>query len=355
MNETIEVCDFRMQYNVSNINESSTLGLNRELKLVGSSSEKPSVVPFNMSVFTNAMSSGFPENEVPQNNDALLAVQLPQSACHPNLSEEKVDLVVVVHSCVYCFEKRQYSRETYMRSEQWNNFKIQFVFVVGLPKPNQMNTYNMHGVSVNLDDGPYDLSSETESFRVPTIERLRNEIVHHGDLLIGSFHDNIFNSTAKTMLGIRWASAFCGDKSSLYLFLKDGYTLHPNNTMEMVRRIMKRPNPLSSAGGNLIVKEPVGREDRVRAISSHEYPWDNYYNRFRDDSYILGADVLHNVSIVMSFTPNIRFHDVFLALALERLPFQLIHLYQFQRSDDGALNVASRAILEPSKAVEQFW
>ncbi|CAH8500609.1 unnamed protein product [Heterobilharzia americana] len=115
---------------------------------------------------------------------------------------------------------------------------------------------------------------------------------------------------------------------------------------------MKRPDHLSTAGGNLVVKEKVSRKDPVWAISANEYPWDEYHNRFRDDGYILGADVLHNVSIVMSFTPNIRFHDVFLALVLERLPFQA---YQFNELRVKNTKKAGISVLEPSKAVEQFW
>ncbi|CAH8676943.1 unnamed protein product [Schistosoma rodhaini] len=282
---------------------------------------------FNVTKALKAISSGLSLKEIPCNNDDLIAVRLPKCTCNPCSRTRNVNLVVIVKSCVYCFEQRAFARMTYMNKDLWKNFSVQFVFTVGLPTPNETNTYHFDGFMTTLTINSMQLSNKYVS-KWSVAKILSNESKMHNDMLIGAFHDTYFNLTSKMMLSLRWATNFCIPQSPLFLFIDDDYLLHPNNTINLIRKFNYSQLKSLSAGSVYF-----GSVDRPRngyggrwAVSYNEYPWDYYPRYFLGIGYFLGADVVHDASFAMPFTKQMRIDDVYLGIILKRLNRTLTHL-----------------------------
>nr|CAH8845876.1 unnamed protein product [Trichobilharzia regenti] len=315
-------------------------------------------IHFNMTKYVDEISAGLPEDEIPVNNDALLAVQLPDNTCNPSHSRETFDLVVLVKSCVYCTEQRTYARKTYMKSDHWNNFRVKFVFVVGLPTPTPTNIHYFNGVTVVLNGRSERLSKSLQSSGWSALRELKKESDSHGDVLIGGFYDNYFNLTKKMMLTFRWASTTFHKRTPLFLFLDDDYVLHPENTIKLVRSL-NRSEVKWFAGGQVhptsVVVRPAGGVSNSRwSISRDEYPWDYFPPYFFGVCYILGAELVEHASIVMSFTQDLRMDDAYLGIVLARLNKSLTNLKQFSVSTRNVDHMSSLVNIERSMANRLF-
>ncbi|CAH8662954.1 unnamed protein product [Heterobilharzia americana] len=192
---------------------------------------------FSMKEALNAIQTGLPDKEMPVNGGPIIVIQLPKKTCNPTETTKILDLIVIVKSCIYCFDKRSYARETYMRLNLWKDFKVGFVFVVGLPTPNETDIFHFDGVHVNLHRNAKELSQKYKTSRWIAAKKLENESKVYKDMLIGSFHDTYFNLTLKLILTYRWAVTFCNGQAPLYIFLDDDYAILPNNTISLIRGV----------------------------------------------------------------------------------------------------------------------
>ncbi|TNN18354.1 Beta-1,3-galactosyltransferase 5 [Schistosoma japonicum] len=240
----------------------------------------------------------------------------------------------------------------------WKNFTVRFVFVVGLPTPNETDIYHFDGVNIRLNGRSWAESIKHESSRWSVINQLGNESRIYRDLLIGGFYDNYFNLTTKMMLTFRWACVFCKNETPLFLFIDDDYLLHPNNTIKFVNSI-KKSDVKYYAGGSIhsssIVVRPQNNTYISKwAISTHEYPWDYYPPYFFGIGYVLGADLVCDASVVMSFTQNLRIDDAFLGIVLARLNKKLNNLKQFRVYTDTNFEESGVVVIEKSKAGQLF-
>ncbi|CAH8678309.1 unnamed protein product [Schistosoma haematobium] len=176
---------------------------------------------FNVTEALQAISSGLSLNEIPCNNNDLIAIRLPKRTCDPCSRTKNVHLVVIVKSCVYCFEQQVFARKTYMNKDMWKNFRVQLVFTGGLPTPNETNTYHFDGFMTTPTIDAMQLSSKHDVSKWSAVKILSNESKIYDDMLIGAFHDTYFNLTTKMMLSLRWATNFCISQSPLFLFIDD--------------------------------------------------------------------------------------------------------------------------------------
>ncbi|RTG87394.1 uncharacterized protein DC041_0012807 [Schistosoma bovis] len=135
---------------------------------------------FNVTEALQAISSGLSLNDVcktkiPCNNNDLIAIRLPKRTCDPCSRSKNVDLVVIVKSCVYCFEQRVFARKTYLNKDMWKNFRVQFVFTGGLPTPNETNTYHFDGFMTTPTIDAMQLSSKHDVSKWSAVKILSNE------------------------------------------------------------------------------------------------------------------------------------------------------------------------------------
>ncbi|CAH8663163.1 unnamed protein product [Schistosoma margrebowiei] len=365
-NETIELLNFKNQLNILSDSMNTTYQFNEiytdiinnksisYIKNNKSVNERHYPKYFNMTEYLNAMSNGFPPNEVPINNEHLFVLETPRSACDPCHEKQKLNLVVLIKSCIYCYEQRSYARKTYMNISLWNNFAVRFVFVVGLPIPNETNIYHFDGVNIQLNGKSWSESRKREFSRWSVIKELRNESRFYGDMLVGGFFDTYFNLTTKMMLSFRWACTFCKNITPLFLFIDDDYVLHPNNTMKLVKSI-KISDMKSYVGGPIHATSVVSRPQNKTYnskwdVSPHEYPWSYYPPYFYGIGYMIGADVVCDASVTMSFTQNLRIDDAYLGIVLARLNKKLNQLKGFRVYTDTNFEASGAIIIQKSRA-----
>ncbi|CAH8676935.1 unnamed protein product [Schistosoma rodhaini] len=278
---------------------------------------------FNVTEALHVIEVGLSDDAMPVNGGSIIVVQLPTSACSPTKPPESLDLIVIVKSCIYCFDKRSYARDTYMKSHLWKDFRIRFVFVVGLPTPNETDVYHFDGVTVNLGRNAFGLSKLYKNSRWIAAKKLYDESRKFNDMLVGSFHDTYFNLTSKMMLSYRWTTTFCKGQTPLYLFVDDDYVLLPGNTIRLVRSL--NASVLRSTVGGLVhytsvVARPSKEKFDLRwAVSVNEYPWDYYPPYFYGIGYLLGSNIVSDASVAIAFTQSLRIDDSFLGIVLSRL------------------------------------
>ena len=98
-----------------------------------------------------------------------------------NICSEINDLfvVVLVHTAIGNFERRQLIRNTWGNISMFQNHKMRIVFLLGKPDK------NLYQRAINLENK------------------------HHGDIVQGLFKDTYHNLTYKAVLGLRWAKENC--------------------------------------------------------------------------------------------------------------------------------------------------
>ena len=94
-------------------------------------------------------------------------------------------LVVMVTSAPHHSNRRQAIRQTWGGIKTHNGFRVQVLFVVGLT------------------------TDDTGNIKIPSPE-LRTEHKTHRDIIVGNFADTYLMLTTKTMAGLRWVTAHCG-------------------------------------------------------------------------------------------------------------------------------------------------
>lgn len=130
-----------------------------------------------------------------------------------------LDLLVVVTSAVDHFKARQAIRKT------WGAFAIErgafLLFLLGSPSPNASKTFCLaQNTGANSDnDNNSDLQSKCANSN-DLQQQIVNEDKQFGDILQGSFMDNYFNLTLKTITLMRWVSLNC-DKVKFVLKVDD--------------------------------------------------------------------------------------------------------------------------------------
>ncbi|VDP94438.1 unnamed protein product [Trichobilharzia regenti] len=294
---------------------------------------------------------------MPVNGEPIIIVRIPKKICNPLEPTDKLDLIVMIKSCIYCFSKRSYARETYMKLELWRDLKVQFVFVVGLPTPNETDIYHFEGVNVNLYRDALKLSKIYANSRWLAAKKLENESKVYQDMLIGSFYDTYFNLTLKLMSTYRWAATFCDQKTPLYIFIDDDYVLLPNNTINLVRKL-NASFIKSIIGGPVHPSSIVARPSKDYfhlkwAVSEREYPWERYPPYFYGTGYILSSTIVNDASLAMAFTQNIRIDDSYLGIVLSRLNKTLTDMKEF-RIDAEEKQIESGAVVIHTDVAEDI-
>ncbi|VDD78967.1 unnamed protein product, partial [Mesocestoides corti] len=68
-------------------------------------------------------------------------------------------------------------------------------------------------------------------------ERALAEADEFGDMIIGDYVDTYVNLTYKLIASHRWASAFCQDKSDVFLFIDDDYEFNAKNVLNYLNSL----------------------------------------------------------------------------------------------------------------------
>ncbi|VDD78713.1 unnamed protein product [Mesocestoides corti] len=151
-----------------------------------------------------------------------------RTACapHDQSSEDAYDLVVIFRSASYHFEERRRIREATRNLPG----RIRVVFALGQPRADVAgNLFHMNG----------GFAVEWARRATEARERALAEADEFVDIIIGDYVNTYVNLTYKLMASYRWASAFCQDKSDVFLFIDDDYEFNAKNVLNYLSGLTK--------------------------------------------------------------------------------------------------------------------
>ena len=223
-----------------------------------------------------------------------------------------------------------------MNSKLWGDFRVGFVFVVGIPISTESREFVYGNVRLTMSNRGWPFKGmEVNNTRLSGLKLLIDEAERHGDLLIGSFEDTYFNLTLKQMMAFRWAATFCRQKTDLFLFLDHDRALIPNNTIRFVRGISKNLRP-DIVGGFVFRYSEVKRADGKNKIwkwvlSQDEFPFKHYpFYMGGYYGYIIGSELMRKLAITTAFTKYLRIEDAFVGIMLAKLGAITMNFNEFR-------------------------
>lgn len=269
--------------------------------------------------------------QTPINDPPLEVIRSPHNVCMGENQNDLQDLIVLIKSCSTCFDDRTNARKSYMRPSLWQNIRIQFVFVTGLPSDDRQDNYNFYGVWIK----PYLGKRPKGMTTLEAKKRLLNESDFYQDLLIGNFDDTYYNLTTKMMLTFRWIAAFCKYQSPVYMFMDNDHSLVPSSTTSLIRKIPLAVKPSFNAGTRMLNQVVLHSSnssylDDKWSVSPNEIPWTKYPSYALGSSYIVGSQLVSDAAIAMAFTRNFRIDDVYLGFVWAKLGSHVYALRQMQ-------------------------
>ncbi|KAK4474759.1 hypothetical protein MN116_001882, partial [Schistosoma mekongi] len=309
----------------------------------------PQMLDFNKLIVD--VENGIPLTNLPINNLEIFALRLPKYVCNPCRRQIIPDLIVVIKSCSYCTAERDHARNTFMQKHLWTNFTVQFVFVVGVPYPNESNMFTFSKHKFKLKNSWWALSRKHDRDRWTFMKRLAMEAELHEDLLIGSFHDTYFNLTTKLIFTFRWLSALCPATVPLFIFVDNDYDLVPRNViMYYKNKSADELRDLAAGHRNeyRFVIRPYydGNISNIWAVTLKEFPWALYPAYLCGATFMLGSNIVKRLAIASAFTQHIRVDDAYLGILFSKLNILPQNLDVISLGN-GVCNVQSGAINIP--------
>ncbi|CAL8084111.1 unnamed protein product [Calicophoron daubneyi] len=283
----------------------------------------------------SAIRSGKPVDQEPLNDPELLIIQTPEMSC-VNLEGSfsldhrpyKCDLIVMVKSCVSCQSARRHARLTYMRRKLWGRYRVEFVFVVGLPFISNSSSFIVDDVEV-----PSKQHVKTKKELEQQIRTLFEDSRLHKDILVGGFIDTYENLTMKTIFALRWASAFCKHCSPLFLFMDSDVSLIPRNFINLVKTFPDEAKTEIIGGFpyyHLGITRPTGKyKNHEHALSRKHYPWNHPPTYLFGHGYLLGSEKVRDGAIASAFVKSMKLEDVYLGIIWEKLNYKCLKLPGF--------------------------
>ncbi len=155
--------------------------------------------------------------------------------------------------------------------------------------------------------------------------QLRNESLHHGDLLQFAFTDDYYNLTLKTVATVRWTALHCSRARFAFKLDDDAY-LRVNRLLDTVDRLPSQSQPpVATIFGDLQDTLPVehnfSSDYRTWAIDRQYWPYQVYPN-YTNGMYLLpagGCDRLYRAVVEPPTTDTIP------ALPIEVRGFYFYH------------------------------
>lgn len=244
-------------------------------------------------------------------------------------------LVFVVKSALENFHRRAAIRETWGFERRFSDVPVRTVFLVG---------------------------SREDSGDV--MAKVEKEHELFGDLVQGDFHDNYYNNTLKTMMGLRWATEMC-PTSRFYLFVDDDYYVSARNLLRFLRNPVHYPRyleePVLSFDGDeddparsvrksrklrqlvdfdlpedarlysgYVFHSPPHRHKTSKwYVSLDEYQYHLWPPYVSAGAYVLSRQALVDVYYASYFVKRFRFDDIYLGLVAKKVDLEPFHCPEF--------------------------
>ncbi|ELU16462.1 hypothetical protein CAPTEDRAFT_26430, partial [Capitella teleta] len=213
---------------------------------------------------------------------------LPDSPCSKDLL-----LVTLVHSRPHFAHARQAIRDT------WGQFSRNRQ---GQERKNRAQSMELYFVTGLSDDEDVNAA-------------LKNESAEYGDVIQFGFSDSYFNLTLKSLLDLRWASAFC-QRATYVMKADDDVFVNVRSLMSFLRKWGVTQNAIL---GDLRHHAPVFRDHPKWGVPYHRFPDDVYPDYLKGAAYVMTADVPGRLAEIAPFANPIHIDDVYITGILTKI------------------------------------
>ncbi|XP_070558699.1 beta-1,3-galactosyltransferase 1-like isoform X2 [Ptychodera flava] len=196
---------------------------------------------------------------------------------------------------------RSVIRRTWGSVREFNNRKIQTLFVVGRPADGN-------------DDSLAKLSDEAALFK---------------DLIVSDFLDTYENLTLKTISTLQWSDKYC--PNATYVLKVDSDMMV--NIKKFIPYLEKSPRS-NFVAGQLMDSSPWRFHLSKWYITYSEYPYKKY-PLYLAGSYVMSSDVVHKLSVTSHNTKAFKFEDVYVGIMLKKNGITPFHSDKFYISTFG--------------------
>ncbi|XP_022919096.1 beta-1,3-galactosyltransferase brn-like [Onthophagus taurus] len=249
--------------------------------------------------YVEEMKNHLTPSHVPINQMNYYFIKNPHEKCQENTT---LRLVYVIKSAIDHFGRREAIRKTWGYEHRFSDVEIRTFFMLGMRNDLDLQ----HKVSV-----------ESEKYK---------------DVIQGSFIDEYFTNTIKTIMSYRFLVDHC-PYSKFYMFVDDDYYVSTKNVLRYLRNPSKYPDYLTnSAMENIQSIEPsrfyagyaVDAYPMRNLISKFSMPLEEYpYNKYplyaTAGAYMLSLNTLIDMYYASHFVKFFRFDDVYLGIIAHKL------------------------------------
>lgn len=201
-----------------------------------------------------------------------------------------VFLLVSMHSALGNFEQRKRQRFSCLKVSEVTGKRIVSLFLVGESADERVNS------------------------------RIKEESGKYKDIIMGNFLDTYRNLTLKTLMGLKWASAFC--PLSKYVMKADDDAVI--NLKNVVNLLSTAP-PREYIVGHLFSKNRPVRDPRNKWFTSEkDYPGLFYPPYLNGMAYVMSGDLAESLFQVSPAVPLFPLEDVYVGMLLKRLRIKAI-------------------------------
>ncbi|KAK7486262.1 hypothetical protein BaRGS_00022432 [Batillaria attramentaria] len=211
--------------------------------------------------------------------------------CDESSGSKPVLMIVMITSTVEAIDRRQAIRETWASITKNNTGEVRHVFLLGVT-PDKEAT-----------------------------ERLRKEGALYGDILIADFRDVYTNLTLKTMVGLRWITANCGQARFFMKTDQDMYIF-----MDHLLALLNREETTlkTNLGGSCFQTGRPWRDPKTKYYASvRSYPQSTYPGFCSGTGYVGHMDLARKIVAASPGIPFFHLEDVYVSLVLRHLGLRL--------------------------------
>ncbi|XP_050346544.1 beta-1,3-galactosyltransferase brn-like isoform X1 [Nymphalis io] len=235
------------------------------------------------------------------------------------LTQERLDLFIVVKSAMGNFEQRNGIRQTYGQEKLITGKIVRILFFIG------------------IDD----------QVKSPMQKRIEEEMAIFNDVIQMDFHDSYFNNTIKTMMSFRWLFDHCSNANN-YLFTDDDMYISVKNLLTYVEN--EAPENVITRQGSKGDRDSVILHDgsqkiifagyvfnsspqRFRSskwhVSLEEYPWNQWPPYVTAGAFVVSNRAMKIFYAGSLFVKHFRFDDIYLGILAKKIGLEPTHCSKF--------------------------
>jgi hypothetical protein len=171
------------------------------------------------------------------------------------------------------FDKRAYIRDSWANKSYYNTSDMRVLFVMALSKDEEVN------------------------------ERVRNESLEYGDMIVEDYMDSYFNITIKVLGALKWASEYCPSVRYV-LRINDDIVVNTPKLIPYLRSTHVESIYFTNTYWGVIFASspPIRSPNSKWHMPSNEFPYDPSYLPYMEGSaFILSSDLAQNVFNLSTF------------------------------------------------------